>query len=103
VYCFGKLSIGYNVIDKNLIILQHEVFGTRCLSLSHLLIEAMTGNVLSASAPIFAAIISLLNNACLPIEQAPLGYLNPWLCLVGQKGRLARLLREGLIFSLACA
>lgn len=33
----------------------------------------------SASAPTFAAIISLLNTARLKANQKPLGFLNPWL------------------------
>lgn len=40
----------------------------------------------SASAPTFAAIISLLNNARLSVGQAPLGFLNPWLYSVGVEG-----------------
>jgi tripeptidyl-peptidase-1 len=40
----------------------------------------------SASAPTFAAIISLLNNARLEHGQPPLGFLNPWLYRTGVKG-----------------
>jgi hypothetical protein len=38
----------------------------------------------SASAPTFAAIISLLNNARLSVGQPPLGFLNPWLYATGK-------------------
>ncbi|KAH7419956.1 peptidase S8/S53 domain-containing protein [Cadophora sp. MPI-SDFR-AT-0126] len=40
----------------------------------------------SASAPAFAGIISLLNNARLSAGSKPLGFLNPWLYSVGKKG-----------------
>ncbi|TEY36183.1 hypothetical protein BOTCAL_0561g00030 [Botryotinia calthae] len=40
----------------------------------------------SASAPAFAGIISLLNNARLNAGRKPLGFLNPWLYSIGKKG-----------------
>jgi len=40
----------------------------------------------SASAPMFAALVSLLNNARLAQGRAPLGFLNPWLYSVGRFG-----------------
>lgn len=40
----------------------------------------------SASAPTFAALISLLNNARLGKGLPPLGFLNPWLYSIGQAG-----------------
>ncbi|KAH8685898.1 putative Tripeptidyl-peptidase sed2 [Tricladium varicosporioides] len=40
----------------------------------------------SASAPAFAGIVSLLNNARLQIGQRPLGFLNPWLYSRGKDG-----------------
>lgn len=40
----------------------------------------------SASAPMFAALVSLLNNARLADGKAPLGWLNPWLYKEGYKG-----------------
>lgn len=40
----------------------------------------------SASAPTFAAIVSLLNNARLSAGQPPLGFLNPWIYSVGKYG-----------------
>ncbi|KAK4214963.1 hypothetical protein QBC37DRAFT_481788 [Rhypophila decipiens] len=41
----------------------------------------------SASAPTFAALVSLLNNARLSRGLRPLGFLNPWLYSVGVAGR----------------
>lgn len=40
----------------------------------------------SASAPVVASIVGLLNNARLSSGQAPLGFLNPWLYSTGYKG-----------------
>jgi tripeptidyl-peptidase-1 len=40
----------------------------------------------SASAPMFAALVSLLNNARLARGRPPLGFLNPWLYTIGQAG-----------------
>ncbi|KAK3901214.1 peptidase-like protein [Staphylotrichum tortipilum] len=40
----------------------------------------------SASAPLFAALVSLLNSARLARGSRPLGFLNPWLYTVGRKG-----------------
>jgi tripeptidyl-peptidase-1 len=40
----------------------------------------------SASAPMFAALVSLLNNARLAQGRRPLGFLNPWLYSVGKEG-----------------
>ncbi|KAK4122203.1 peptidase-like protein [Parathielavia appendiculata] len=40
----------------------------------------------SASAPMFAALVSLLNNARLAQGRRPLGFLNPWLYSVGKQG-----------------
>jgi tripeptidyl-peptidase-1 len=40
----------------------------------------------SASAPIFAAIVALLNDALLAQGKPTLGFLNPWLYSVGFKG-----------------
>lgn len=40
----------------------------------------------SASAPTFAALVSLLNNARLGRGLPPLGFLNPWLYSVGRAG-----------------
>jgi tripeptidyl-peptidase-1 len=63
-------GMNFHVIDKN---------GTNVQ-----LNELFSGT--SASAPTFAAIVSLLNNARLSEGQAPLGFLNPWLYSVGYKG-----------------
>ncbi|KAH8602249.1 peptidase S8/S53 domain-containing protein [Bisporella sp. PMI_857] len=50
----------------------------------------------SASAPVFAAIISLLNNARLSAGQTPLGFLNPWLySLAGIGGGLTDITQGG--------
>ena len=40
----------------------------------------------SASAPMFAALVSLLNNARLVQGRPPLGFLNPWLYGAGKGG-----------------
>ncbi|POR31940.1 Uncharacterized protein TPAR_07845 [Tolypocladium paradoxum] len=40
----------------------------------------------SASAPIFAGIVALLNDALIAQGKPPLGFLNPWLYLVGFQG-----------------
>lgn len=40
----------------------------------------------SASAPTFAAVIALLNDARLKAKQAPMGFLNPWLYSAGRDG-----------------
>ncbi|EOO02778.1 putative tripeptidyl-peptidase protein [Phaeoacremonium minimum UCRPA7] len=40
----------------------------------------------SASAPMFAALVSLLNNARLAKKLPPMGFLNPWLYTVGFNG-----------------
>ncbi|KAJ5852611.1 uncharacterized protein N7529_011996 [Penicillium soppii] len=40
----------------------------------------------SASAPAFAAIIALLNDARLKTNQSPMGFLNPWLYSAGRDG-----------------
>ncbi|KAK3321801.1 peptidase-like protein [Apodospora peruviana] len=40
----------------------------------------------SASAPLFAALVSLLNNARLAKGLPPLGFLNPWLYTIGLSG-----------------
>ncbi|KAK3308540.1 peptidase S8/S53 domain-containing protein [Chaetomium strumarium] len=40
----------------------------------------------SASAPMFASLVSLLNNARLARGMRPLGFLNPWLYAVGSAG-----------------
>lgn len=41
---------------------------------------------ISAAAPTFAAIVSLLNSARLSAHRPPLGFLNPWIYSVGYKG-----------------
>ena len=38
----------------------------------------------SASAPTFASVVSLLNNARLAAAKRPLGFLNPWIYHVGR-------------------
>lgn len=40
----------------------------------------------SASAPTFAAVVALLNNARLAAKMPPLGFLNPWIYSQGYKG-----------------
>ncbi|OAA48062.1 tripeptidyl peptidase [Beauveria brongniartii RCEF 3172] len=40
----------------------------------------------SASAPIFAGIVALLNDARLARGKAPLGFLNPWIYSIGSQG-----------------
>ncbi|KAH9218824.1 peptidase S8/S53 domain-containing protein [Leptodontidium sp. 2 PMI_412] len=52
---------------------------------SGVLTDILVGGT-SASAPAFAGIISLLNNARLSAGSKPLGFLNPWLYSVGKKG-----------------
>lgn len=42
--------------------------------------------IFSASAPVFAAVVSLLNGARLESGQRPLGFLNPFIYSVGFKG-----------------
>lgn len=51
----------------------------------------------SASAPMFAALISLLNNARLAEGRPPLGFLNPWLYSkeVSRKGALTDIVHGG--------
>lgn len=50
----------------------------------------------SASAPMFAALVSLLNNARLAQGRAPLGFLNLWLYSVGKWGLVDIVLYEKL-------
>ena len=40
----------------------------------------------SASTPIFASVVALLNDARISAGKAPLGFLNPWLYSVGLEG-----------------
>jgi tripeptidyl-peptidase-1 len=40
----------------------------------------------SASAPVFASVVALLNNARLAAGQSTLGFLNPWIYEQGYKG-----------------
>ncbi|KAL3424591.1 Pro-kumamolisin [Phlyctema vagabunda] len=61
----------FHVVDKN----------TTTLELGDILVGGT-----SASAPTFAAIVSLLNNARLSANKKPLGFLNPWLYSHGKKG-----------------
>ncbi|XMA07434.1 hypothetical protein WAI453_000225 [Rhynchosporium graminicola] len=59
----------------------HVVDRNRDVNLTDILVGGT-----SASAPAFAAIISLLNNARLSAGHKPLGFLNPWLYKTGKKG-----------------
>ncbi|CZT05107.1 related to tripeptidyl-peptidase I [Rhynchosporium agropyri] len=59
----------------------HVVDRNRGVNLTDILVGGT-----SASAPAFAAIISLLNNARLSAGHKPLGFLNPWLYTTGKKG-----------------
>ncbi|KAK0109102.1 vesicle formation at the endoplasmic reticulum [Cadophora gregata f. sp. sojae] len=52
---------------------------------SGVLTDRLVGGT-SASAPSFAGIVSLLNNARLSAGSRPLGFLNPWLYSIGKKG-----------------
>ncbi len=56
------------------------------VQLSENLFSVANGNNDSASAPTFAAIISLLNSARLSSNLPPLGFLNPWIYSVGGLG-----------------
>lgn len=47
--------------------------------------EILVGGT-SASAPTFASVVSLLNNARLSAGKPPLGFLNPWIYSEGYKG-----------------
>lgn len=49
----------------------------------------------SASAPTFAAIVSLLNNARIKSGQSPLGFLNPWLYSDAVNGGLTDIVLGG--------
>ena len=40
----------------------------------------------SASAPVFAALVSLLNSNRLHAGKPPMGFLNPWLYTIGRSG-----------------
>lgn len=42
-----------------------------------------TTNMSSAASPVFAAMISLINNARFEAECAPMGFLNPFLWSIG--------------------
>lgn len=47
----------------------------------------------SASAPIFAGIVALLNDARLAQGKSPLGFLNPWIYSMGSEGGFTDILR----------
>ena len=49
-------------------------------------LRKLVTDVVSASAPMFASIVALLNDIRFQKGKPPMGFLNPWLYSVGHRG-----------------